>query len=147
MKTSGDNVPASERSLGHLIHLLNQHKDRELNQRTAHLDITAAQFKVIICISKGMVNPVEICRRLSLDGGALTRLLDRLEKKGLLVRVKNAQDRRQVIIQPTPRGDELIAQVPQIVFDTSISMTRNLNDDEISTLKHLIKKIIDSGAE
>lgn len=147
MKTSGDNVPVLERSLGHLIHLLNQYKDRELNKHMAPLDITAAQFKVIICLSKGVVNPVEICRHLSLDGGALTRLLVRLEKKELLIRVKDSQDRRQVIVQLSPQGHELMKQIPQIMHNTFVDMTRNLSDDEVSMLKHLIKKMIDSGAE
>ncbi len=52
--------------------------------------VTAAQFKVLIIIAQFDVDtPAELCRNLSLDSGSMTRMLDRLEQKGLLARQRS----------------------------------------------------------
>ncbi|EIU2205952.1 MDR efflux pump AcrAB transcriptional activator MarA [Shigella flexneri] len=69
--------------LGRLIHMVNQKKDRLLNEYLSPLDITAAQFKVLCSIRcAACITPVELKKVLSVDLGALTRMLDRLVCKG-----------------------------------------------------------------
>ena len=71
--------------------------------------ITAAQFKVMIIIAQfGVDTPAELCRHLSLDSGSMTRMLDRLEQKGLLARKRSEQDRRQVQLVLTEDGQRLL---------------------------------------
>lgn len=63
--------------LGRLIHMVNQKKDRLLNEYLSPLDITAAQFKVLCSIRcAACITPVELKKVLSVDLGALTRMLD-----------------------------------------------------------------------
>lgn len=74
-------------SIGQLIGVSAATKDRILEKHLAALDITAAQFKVLIFVGLNRANsPVELCRELSVDSGSMTRMLARLEKKGLLLR-------------------------------------------------------------
>lgn len=62
--------------LGRLIHMVNQKKDRLLNEYLSPLDITAAQFKVLCSIRcAACITPVELKKVLSVDLGALTRML------------------------------------------------------------------------
>ena len=59
--------------LGRLIHMVNQKKDRLLNEYLSPLDITAAQFKVLCSIRcAACITPVELKKVLSVDLGALT---------------------------------------------------------------------------
>lgn len=68
--------------LGRLIHMVNQKKDRLLNEYLSPLDITAAQFKVLCSIRcAACITPVELKKVLSVDLGALTRMLDRRSVK------------------------------------------------------------------
>lgn len=68
--------------LGRLIHMVNQKKDRLLNEYLSPLDITAAQFKVLCSIRcAACITPVELKKVLSVDTGALTRMLDRWSVK------------------------------------------------------------------
>lgn len=61
--------------LGRLIHMVNQKKDRLLNEYLSPLDITAAQFKVLCSIRcAACITPVELKKVLSVDLGALTRM-------------------------------------------------------------------------
>lgn len=58
--------------LGRLIHMVNQKKDRLLNEYLSPLDITAAQFKVLCSIRcAACITPVELKKVLSVDLGAL----------------------------------------------------------------------------
>lgn len=57
--------------LGRLIHMVNQKKDRLLNEYLSPLDITAAQFKVLCSIRcAACITPVELKKVLSVDLGA-----------------------------------------------------------------------------
>ena len=81
--------------LGRLIHMVNQKKDRLLNEYLSPLDITAAQFKVLCSIRcAACITPVELKKVLSVDLGALTRMLDRLVCKGWVERLPNPNDKR-----------------------------------------------------
>ena len=60
--------------LGRLIYMVNQKKDRLLNDYLSPLDITASQFKVLCSIRCAVcITPVELKKVLSVDLGALTR--------------------------------------------------------------------------
>ncbi|MGU3614448.1 multiple antibiotic resistance transcriptional regulator MarR [Escherichia coli] len=123
--------------LGRLIHMVNQKKDRLLNEYLSPLDITAAQFKVP-CIT-----PVELKKVLSVDLGALTRMLDRLVCKGWVERLPNPNDKRGVLVKLTTSGAAICEQCHQLVGqDLHQELTKNLTADEVATLEHLLKKVL-----
>lgn len=63
------------------------------------IDITAAQFVVFNSIAYGGESTIgNLCRMLGYDSGAMTRLLDRIERKGLIRRAANPEDRRSYLI-------------------------------------------------
>ncbi|MBW8838168.1 MAG: MarR family transcriptional regulator, partial [Burkholderia sp.] len=54
------------------------------------LGLTAQQIGVILLLAAGRANtPFELSRVMSYDSGSMTRLLDRLEKKGFLQRTRS----------------------------------------------------------
>ncbi len=64
--------------LGRLIQMVNQKKDRLLNDYLSPMDITATQFRVLCSIRcEVCITPVELKTVLSVDPGAMTRMLDR----------------------------------------------------------------------
>ena len=76
--------------LGRQIQMVNQKKDRLLNDYLSPMDITATQFRVLCSIRcRGMYYPVELKTVLSVDPGAMTRMLDRLACKGWIERLPN----------------------------------------------------------
>lgn len=116
--------------LGRLIHMVNQKKDRLLNEYLSPLDITAAQFKVLCSIRcAACITPVELKKVLSVDLGALTRMLDRLVCKGWVERL------------PNPAA--ICEQCHQLVGqDLHQELTKNLTADEVATLEYLLKKVL-----
>ncbi|SDG26627.1 MarR family winged helix-turn-helix transcriptional regulator [Phytopseudomonas seleniipraecipitans] len=132
-----------QHSPGHLIALINQLKDRLLERHLADHDVTAAQFKIVLLISQERAsNSADLVRLLSLDSGAMTRMLDRLEQKGLLTRERSIEDRRQVRLTLTESGKALGVRVPQIAADATNELTGCLSRSELDEFQRLLKKML-----
>jgi MarR family transcriptional regulator, multiple antibiotic resistance protein MarR len=78
----------------------------------APLDITAAQYIIISVLAKrGVDSAAQLCKDLSYDAGAMTRMIDRLEAKGLISRTRCPEDRRLVNLELTHAG---LAALPKL---------------------------------
>jgi len=130
-------------SVGHLLHLANQYKDRVLDKHLAPYDVTAAQFKVLLLLMRdGTDTPAELSRCLSLDSGAMTRMLDRLESKGLLRRTRSLGDRRQVQLELTDQGTALSGELMQVGVDALNELTACLERTELDQLEQLLRRLL-----
>jgi len=133
-------------SLGQLIHLLNQYKDRLLNEHPAMDGITAAQFKLLLLLGRaGSMTPGELRQSLQVDSGAITRMLDRLERKDLLRRSHSAADRRRIDVTLTSPGQAFARRIPAIAADTLNQLTACLDHAEVEELMRLLRKILLNG--
>jgi len=89
--------------------------DRELSadKRLAPLELSAAQF-IIIANLAGAEEPKsasDLCKGISYDPGAMTRMLDRLERRGLVRRVPNPDDRRAFQLELTDEGKAVLPKL------------------------------------
>ena len=118
-------------------------KDRIIDTHMEPHGITAAQFKVMIIIAQfGVDTPAELCRHLSLDSGSMTRMLDRLEQKGLLLRKRCADDRRLVRLALTEDGQALADKLPEIGVNAMNQLAGALDSEELQILEAILKKIL-----
>jgi DNA-binding MarR family transcriptional regulator len=78
-----------------------------------HLEISAAQYVIISVLAKSKCvdSASQLCKDLSYDAGAMTRMVDRLEAKGLVSRRKCPDDRRLVKLELTEAG---LAALPKL---------------------------------
>jgi DNA-binding MarR family transcriptional regulator len=78
----------------------------------APLEISAAQYVIISVLAKcGVDSATQLCKDLSYDAGAMTRMMDRLEAKGLINRRRCPEDRRLVKLELTEAG---LAALPKL---------------------------------
>ncbi|MBF8780213.1 MarR family transcriptional regulator [Pseudomonas fulva] len=118
-------------------------KDRILDGHLEAHGVTAAQFKVLIIVTQYQVDtPAELCRYLGLDSGSMTRMLDRLEHKGLVQRQRRPDDRRQVRLVLTEEGQRLANRLPQIGAAAMNDLVGALELDELRTLEGLLAKLL-----
>src|SRR6266511_4142439 len=75
-----------------------------LDEELAPFDITAAQYVILVNLANGVDSASKLCKGVSYDPGAMTRMLDRLERKGLIRRARCGNDRRKVILELTAEG-------------------------------------------
>jgi DNA-binding MarR family transcriptional regulator len=71
----------------------------------------AAYHCLDILDQEGPMTAGRLAERARLSPGAMTALLDRLEKRGLARRTRDAQDRRRVLVEVTPELRQMAAQV------------------------------------
>lgn len=130
-------------SIGQLLGATAILKDRLLDKHLAHLDITAAQFKVLFFIGNDRANtPAELCRELSIDSGSMTRMLDRLARKDLLLRAPCQNDRRSVRLSLSSVGQAVNDEAPRIAAAAMNELVGGLSRDELQTLTGLLDKIL-----
>ncbi len=111
--------------------------------------LTYPQYLVLLVLWEKDAQPVnDIAKRLHLETNTVTPLLQRMEKEGVLLRERGAQDARQMIVSLTPAGRELknkLAEVPLTVGNAvicdrfTLEMTPELFrmlDDIIAKLSH-----------
>jgi DNA-binding MarR family transcriptional regulator len=75
----------------------------------ARLDLTLAQLKVLLLVaSRGGASVGWLAKHIGVTNPNMTGILDRLEDRDLIQRVRQQQDRRMVRIEVTEGGDELL---------------------------------------
>jgi DNA-binding MarR family transcriptional regulator len=78
-----------------------------------------------------------------LSSGAMTNRIDRLEQDGIVVRLRDAGDRRSVIVQLTPKGIELADQVMPALFARERDLLAQFATlDELDTLVPLLRQFL-----
>jgi len=87
----------------------------------------------------------DLARELEMDAGAMTRLLDRLEKKGLCKRVRSSEDRRVVNIELTPEGAAAIAEVPAVLADVLNAHLAGFSKTEWQALRSYLQRMLANG--
>jgi len=89
--------------------------------------------------------PAELARWLQVDAGAMTRLLDRLEKKGLCKRVRCTDDRRVVRVELTPEGEAAIVDVPAVLCDVLNDHLAGFSKTEWQALRGYLQRMLANG--
>jgi DNA-binding MarR family transcriptional regulator len=108
--------------------------------------LTSAQWGPLLRLrTAGRTNVAELARWAQVDAGAMTRLLDRLEKKSLCRRVRCAADRRVVQIELTPEGEAAIAEVPAVLAEVLNAHLAGFSKTEWLALKTSLKRMVATG--
>jgi DNA-binding MarR family transcriptional regulator len=87
----------------------------------------------------------ELARECQLDTGAMTRLLDRLEAKGLCRRVRSQSDRRVVNIELTDEGRAAAQEVPHSLARVQNDYLAGFTREEWEQLKSYLRRILDNA--
>ena len=104
--------------------------------------LTLTQLGVLEAVLHlGSLTHRELGRKLLTSPGNLTDVVDKLEKRGLVTRVRAEQDRRQVRVELTQAGRALIEDTfPRHAADIAHAMG-GLSPAELETLGHLLRKL------
>ena len=106
-------------------------------------DITLQQFNVLRILrgARGPLPTMEIGARLLEPTPGITRLVNVLEKRGLIKREQWAGDRRQVLCQITPAGLKLLEKLDAPIEAFDSGSTGNLNEVQLDLLITLLEEI------
>jgi len=88
----------------------------------------------------------EIGTRMITRDPDITRLLDRLEKRGLIVRSREAQDRRRVMARIERAGLHLLARLDEPVREAHRRQLGHLGRDRLRNLNELLEMVREGGS-
>jgi DNA-binding MarR family transcriptional regulator len=106
--------------------------------------ITGPQLWALNTISKNEGLPLgELGKKMYLCPSAITGLIDRLERRGYVVRNRDQQDRRVVNILLTSKGKRLARKGPDPIQGKMIYGLRSLNKGELRSIYDSIHKLVE----
>lgn len=132
--------------LGYWNNRFSRQVSTAFEQRLAAHDVTVSQWCLMITLYHQQAETVrEIARIIQLDAGAVTRLADRLERKGLLMRRPNEDDARSVKLRLTAEGEALVPILAQEADKNDAHFFGVLSGEEISQYKKLLTKLLSAA--
>lgn len=90
---------------------------------------------------------LDLSRKAGLEPSTMTGLLDRMERDGLLTRTPDPDDRRAQRICLTPAGQAAQAPIMKAMDETIAGIMAGISDEEIETMKRLLRKILSNTGE
>lgn len=105
------------------------------------LGITPQQGALILRVGLGERSPGRLASELCTDTAGITRLLDRLEEKGLLRRGRHPGDRRAVVVGLTAEGERLLPRIAPIFEQVSTRLLDGLSEAERRTATDLLNRM------
>jgi DNA-binding MarR family transcriptional regulator len=114
-----------------------------LNGELADLGISYPQWKVLMRVHNELgMTSAKLCRCMETDTGSMTRMIDRLEEKGFLRRVRSETDRRVVKLELTEAGRALVPAMLSAVVNVLNHHLRDFTPEEVVLLKALLRRVI-----
>lgn len=136
----------AEESVGYLMKRIMLSIVYQADKRLDAHGLTSAQWGPLLKIrNSGSTTVAELARWLQVDAGAMTRLLDRLEKKGLCKRVRSTEDRRVVQVELTPDGEAAVAGVPAVLSEVMNAHLAGFSKTEWLALKTYLNRMLETG--
>lgn len=114
---------------------------KQLNKTSG---LTSPQLLILLEIDKKLaINSSEIAKNVNLSAATVTSILDRLEIKNLISRVRDSQDKRKVSLYLTENGKAILLNAPQALQENFINSFSNLAKWEQSQLLSSMERLAD----
>ena len=134
---------SADESVGYLMRRVLNGMAQATEQRLEPHGLTNAQWMPLFKLRLGAAQTVaEHARECQADAGAMTRMLDRLEAKGLCRRVRSTEDRRVVNIELTADGEQAADKVPPAIAEVLNGYLAGFTREEWEMLKSLLRRMI-----
>lgn len=106
--------------------------------------ISAAQLNCLLALHEnGPLPPSQIANHMLVKSSTVTGVVDRLEQKGLVKRVRNSPDRRVITVELTDSGNKLTENAPPPIQQKIIDGLKNMPQSEINKIAIALSKLTD----
>lgn len=107
-------------------------------------DLTFSQYITLKKLAEGFASVTDLARAADVNPGAMTRLLDKLEARGLIVREADASDRRALHIHLTPTGLVIWQDINQCGMRVRERAMQDMDEAEREQLTRLLERVRDN---
>src|SRR5215472_12058368 len=117
-----------------------------LDAELERFGLNSTQYIVLKHLGEGAAHTAaDLCRLNRYDTGAMTRILDRLEEKGLVRRERGREDRRVVFLRLAPAGRSLLPRLLAVATRIVEAHLAGFSASEIEAFKSYLHRMIDNG--
>lgn len=130
-------------SVMHALRKIIQIVDLNSRRLVKRVGLTSPQLVILkeICRAEE-VSAGTIAKAVSLSQATLTGILERMEKRGLVLRSRDDRDRRRVMVRATVLGQRVVDTAPPLMQEAFVEQFEGLPDWEqtmiLSSLQHLV---------
>lgn len=104
--------------------------------------LTFSQWTVLMALREwGQSTAAEIARDICHDAGAITRIIDELEERGLVTRARSETDRRLVALKLTPQGLSLVENLLPLVVEHWNELLHRFTHAEVKLLLNFLTRL------
>jgi DNA-binding MarR family transcriptional regulator len=117
---------------------------QDYSQEVSHkFGITGPQLWALKTLSTNGSLPLgQLSKMMYLHPSTITGVVDRLEKKGYVVRDRVHEDRRVVMVQLTPNGRKVIRRAPSPIQGKMIYGLRKLKREDLNFIYHSVERLV-----
>ena len=131
-------------SLGYRIRRAQLWVFKEISRRLASLEISPAQLSVLTVIDANPgVNQLTVAEVLSIERAGLGRLVDHLEKRGLVTRAASSINRRYYVLYLSDAGAALLGRIRPILVGFEKDMARKIGSRAFAHLQRTLSIFLD----
>lgn len=107
-------------------------------------NISSAQLNCLLILHEsGSLSPSQIAKLVLVNSSTVTGIIDRLEAKGLVRRLRISKDRRKVTVELTENGKALAQNAPPQIQQKIFDGLSKLSQVEIKNISHTLLKLTD----
>ncbi|WP_235940126.1 MULTISPECIES: MarR family winged helix-turn-helix transcriptional regulator [unclassified Salipiger] len=142
--TSRDDL---NRMPGHLIRRLNQRSTAVFSERlkSAPVELTSVQYAALDVLAREPgIDQARLAALIAYDRATIGEVVKRLERKELVARQVNEEDRRARSLRLTAAGEIALAQVAPMVAALQAEILGNLDEDERTQFMELLRKAVEA---
>ncbi len=134
-----------EEPIGRLLYMTAQTMTLRAEKALKPYDLTVEQLQLLKNMDEDTaLSQNQLCEVVHKSAANVTRILDRLERKGCVRREKNPADRRSILLFLTAQGRELVAEVTILLESFSEHLTRGISSQEQALLARILYKMQDN---
>jgi DNA-binding MarR family transcriptional regulator len=136
-------ISGLETHLGYWLRFVSNHVSHAFAMKLSELDVTVAEWVVLRELHDVEQSaPSALADRLGMTRGAISKLIDRLEVKTLVLRTVSDQDRRYQAVALTPAGRMLVPRLAALADRNDAEFFGHLPPAERARLDALMKDIV-----
>lgn len=132
-----------EDSVGYLLGRARTKLAKSLDLALIEHNITHAQGRIVQMLATGKcTTSAELVREMYIDSASMTRMIDRLEKRGLIERTRSEKDRRIIALSLSVDGKALAKLLPAVYLGAIENDFSHFHADEVVLLDTLLRKYL-----
>lgn len=130
-------------SVGYLVNRVRTEMLAAMDRELEPFDVTSAQYIIMGHLVYSLADSASgLCKGIAYDPGAMTRMIDRLEAKGLIRRARSEDDRRAVKLELTDEGRAVFPKMRVKVVGVLNHLLRGFTKSEARQLESLLQRML-----